>query len=157
MKPETRQIALEALSPHWTIRVGDDRRPNTSGHTFADMTGAAYVAALGRWAASIAMVREPAAVGEIVSAPWRTLAYKAGDCDDLAAAVAAFACVVGLPTAIVLVHTAPGFAHVACAVGDSWLPQHHGRLSHVIDFDGAKAAPADLTSTHQLYPVSVGL
>lgn len=145
-RPETRALALQALAPHWQPSLGD-----------VPPTGAAFCAALGRWAQSITMVREPLAVGEIVQAPWRTVAYRAGDCDDLAAAAAALAMVVGLPTAIALGTPAGGFAHVVAVIGDSWMPSARGRLTHMIDFDGATVAPRDLMTAYHLIGVSAGV
>lgn len=141
----TRMIALRALAPHWP--------PQASGLD-PRAAGRRIVAALGAWAQTIQLVREPAAVGELITAPWRTAAYRAGDCDDLAAAVAAFAGVFGLPAAVTVYTTAPGFAHAAALVGDDWTTP--GRLTHLIDHDGAKVAPAELLSRAVTVPVTGG-
>lgn len=155
--PRTRMLALQAVRKFWRPRgslirpVLSDRRPFQKGDD-----AARYVAALGRWAQSIALVREPIAVAEVVQAPWRTVAYQAGDCDDLACAVAAFAAVVGLPAAVAVYEVSPGFAHMVALVGDSWNPDDAGRLTHMIDHDGARVAPPDILHTSNMEPVSLG-
>lgn len=141
----TRLDALRALAPHWpATATGNDPRA----------AGRRTVAALGAWARTIQLVREPARVGELIAAPWRTAAYRAGDCDDLAAAVAAFAAVVGFPAAVAVYPTAAGFAHAVAVVGDDWTTPH--RLTHVIDHDGARPAPPTLLQRAVIAPVSGG-
>lgn len=142
LTPDTRLLALQAVRKHW-------EGP-------ADTSGAAYVAALGRWAEGVRFVREPLVVGELVAAPWRTFAYNAGDCDDLACAAAAFAAVVGLPAMVAVYESAPGQAHAVALVGDQWNGPP-GRLTHVIDHAGAKVAPADILMRSVRFPVSVGM
>ena len=99
------------------------------------------IEALGRFAKSIAVVREPLdGAGEIITSPWRTVAYRRGDCDDVAAAVLAFASTFGLPCMSAVVATSPGFAHAVALVGDD--PYLPGRLTHVIDqAHGARILP----------------
>jgi hypothetical protein len=100
------------------------------------------VVALGRFARSIAIVREPLdGAGEIVTSPWRTVAYRRGDCDDAAAAVLAFASTFGLPCMAAIVATKPGFAHAVALIGDD--PYAPGRLTHIVDQEhGARPLPA---------------
>ena len=104
--PQTRLWAQRAIAPYV---------PTTT-----DLDGRWYLNALGRWCASVAYMREPARYGEIVSAPWRVVAYRVGDCDDLATAAATFAAIAGLPAAVAVYDTAPGFAHMVALAGGSW-------------------------------------
>ncbi len=80
-----------------------------------------YLDALARWAANVLWMREPARFGELVAEPWRTVAFNVGDCDDVAAAVAAFAAVAGFPAAVATYDVSQGFAHCVALVGGSWL------------------------------------
>lgn len=142
MTPDTRVLALATLAPFW------------SGERDSARSAASYVDALGRFAASVHFVREPLAVGEVVQAPRHTARWKAGDCDDLACCVAAFAAVVGLP-AVVAVMVRGQRAHAVAVVGDRW-DGATARLTHVIDHDGAKPAPSDVLNTAFVFPVSAG-
>lgn len=159
-QPETRLLALGALRSHWPREPGQPSWPNPRG-CIARYNGvaSAYVAALAAWAQSIAVVREPVAVGEVVCAPWRTVLYRAGDCDDVACAVAAFAAVVGLPAAVGIERGPDGNAHAVALVGDDWTndPANRGRLTHVIDQRGIRPASQPPTSASlEVYPVSLG-
>lgn len=151
MTPATRILALGALRTHWApTAVG---RP-PAGAADRSRTGGDYVDALGRLAAAVRFVREPLAIGEVVQAPWRTLAYMAGDCDDLACCIAALAAVVGLPAAVAI-RVSGDSAHAVALVGDRW-DGPTGRLTHVIDQDGAKVAPSDILHASTVFPVSLG-
>ena len=148
-QPETRLLALGALRAHWPVCIA---RYNAGG-------APAFVNALAAWAQSIAHVREPASVGEIVCAPWRTVLYRAGDCDDVACAVAAFAAVVGLPAAVGIERDADGQnAHAVALIGDDWTnePANRGRLTHVIDQRGLRLASTPTAAPLEVYPVSLG-
>lgn len=119
-KLSTRLWAQRAVAPF------TDREPSSAARS-----GLWYVGALARWARSIRPLREPATLGELVQAPWRTVVYGSGDCDDVATAVAAFAKVVGLPAIIAVWPTGPGAAHVAAVVGDDWYSTLHPHERHV--------------------------
>lgn len=96
--------------------------------------------AFGAWAESVRHVREPLDFGELIVAPWRTLTTRVGDCDDVAAAVAALCAITGHPTAVAIV-AAPTGAHAVCLAGDDpYGPP--GRLTHTIDqFTGCTRVP----------------
>lgn len=142
LTPATRMLALLALRKFWpegAARGGSD-----------------YVQALGAWAQSIRFVREPMAVGEVVQAPWRTVFYGAGDCDDVACAVAAFAGVAGLPAAVGVLEDGAD-AHAFGLCGDAFYGPR-GRITTMIDQRGARAATADiLERSRSVAVVSVGL
>ncbi len=108
---DTRLWAQKAVAPY-APRHPD---PNDRGRWYAH--------ALGRWAQSVAPLREPAELGELVQAPWRTVAYRSGDCDDVACAVAAFAALVGLFSAVAVYPTGPSSAHIVAVIGDDWTPR----------------------------------
>jgi hypothetical protein len=148
-QPETRLLALGAIRRFWPAFVSHDTKT----------AAPAYVKALAAWAQSIAHVREPASVGEIVCAPWRTVLYRAGDCDDVACAVAAFAATVGLPAAVGIERDADGQnAHAVALIGDDWTnePANRGRLTHVIDQRGLRLASTPTAAPLEVYPVSLG-
>lgn len=107
-RPDTRLWAQRALRPHLPP-AGE-----------ADADGRWYSAAIGQWAKTIATHREPAALGEIVTAPWRVIAYRIGDCDDLAAAAATIAAVAGIEAWIAVYPTGPGTAHCVAVIGRDW-------------------------------------
>lgn len=118
-----------------------------------DDRGRWYQRALARWASTVAPMREPAAVGELVQAPWRTIAYRMGDCDDLAAAVAALAAVVGLPAAVAVYDTEPGFAHAVALVGDDWTPGATDQGFIAVDHSGAhRFAPPSIPNIYAVNP-----
>lgn len=104
-----------------------------------DFTGATLAAALGAWARDVAWVREPADLGELIVSPWRTAAMMAGDCDDVAAAVAAFAALAGMPSATAVYSTGPHGAHVGAVLGaDSF----RGPWSYWVDQSGTVPWPS---------------
>ncbi len=105
-RPDSRFWAQRAVAPY----TPDD----------PDDAGRWYGLALGRWAQSVAPLREPARYGEIVAAPWRTIAYRSGDCDDVAAAVAMMAAMVGMAAAIAVYATGPGTAHCVALISGTW-------------------------------------
>lgn len=118
-----------------------------------DAQGRWYQRALGQWAQTVAVMREPAAVGELVQAPWRTIAYRMGDCDDLAAAVAALAAVAGLPAAVATYDVKPGFAHAVALVGDDWTPGATDQGFVAIDSSGAHPfAPPTIPNIYTVHP-----
>lgn len=95
-------------------------RPFVPGTAELDGNGLWYAKALGQWAQSVAPMREPAKFGEIVQAPWRTIAYRMGDCDDVAAAVAFCAAIVSMPTAVAVYPLGAGMAHCVAILGPDW-------------------------------------
>lgn len=113
----SRPVMLAALAPY--LRRGD-------------FAGAHFADALAAWAADVAWVREPADVGELIASPWRTAAMMAGDCDDVAAAVAGFAALAGAASAVAVYYTGPASAHVGAIVSRDtaagplavWIDQH---------------------------------
>ena len=97
---------MRALSAH----MGEDRDP----------MGSTWSGVLHRWARSVRHMREPAAVGELLVLPHRVVEFGAGDCDDIALAVAAMAAHVGLPAGILSLWTGPASAHHVAVVGGAW-------------------------------------
>lgn len=98
-------------------------------------------AAIAAWARTVAPLREPVDVGELVAAPWRTIATRTGDCDDVAAAAAAMAAVVGLPAGVAVYDTSPGFAHIVAVIGDDWTPEADLGPDNMLAIDQAGARP----------------
>lgn len=76
--------------------------------------------ALARWARGVVFVREPGAIGERVLTPARTLELGQGDCDDVAAAVCAWALAVGLRAGVVWRWTGERLAHICAVVAGDW-------------------------------------
>lgn len=156
---EAAELALQRTDARfWAMRAVGAHVPGATEalyrsrvHFLEDLPeGAWFVAALGDFARSVAPLREPSRFGEIVSAPWRTIAYRAGDCDDVAAAVAMCAAVVGLPAAVAVYYTAPGFAHCVALVGNDW----HGERGPVLQVDQNGLAPFAPTSQPYIVTVS---
>lgn len=117
--PETRVLVLRAILPH----LPDEHR----------FDGSDWPAALHRWARSVRHVREPAAVGELLLHPSRVVEFGAGDCDDIALAVATFAAHVGLASGVLSLWTGPETAHAVAVVGVSWYGPEAAHPSLVID------------------------
>ena len=106
--PATRLRALAALRPHLQ---GVAR----------DIHGAWLPAALHRYARTLHHVREPAALGgEVVTSPELTAHLLAGDCEDVAALIAAYAASMGAGAAVGHYATGPASAHVVAAVTMGW-------------------------------------
>ena len=136
------------LAQKWAIRRGFDARTRpllleklSPFIAESDPTGRHFGPALGAYARTIRHVREPGDVGEVVLDPWKTAELRAGDCDDLAALIAAFAACVGLPCAIGVYPTGPGSAHVVALVGDTWNTTSR-RLAWQVDNLGARPFPS---------------
>lgn len=151
LRPDARFWAMRAVGAH-VPGGAPEALYQYRARFLEDMPeGAWYAAALGDFARSVAPLREPSRFGEIVSAPWRTIAYRAGDCDDVAAAVAMCAAVVGLPAAVAVYYTSPGFAHCVALVGNDW----HGERGPVLQVDQANGlAPFAPPSQPYIVPVS---
>lgn len=145
--PGFRLVVLEAITPHLPP-AGPDR----------DALGAAWPAALHRWARSVRHVREPGALGELLLRPARVVQYGAGDCDDVALAVAAMAAHVGLPAGILSLWTGDATAHHVAVVGAGWYGAT-SRLAPRLVVDPDQRELCLVTAEHyrfgRLYPVKL--
>tara|TARA_R110000824_G_scaffold13972_1_gene60060 strand:+ start:34 stop:552 length:519 start_codon:yes stop_codon:yes gene_type:complete len=109
------------------IVILESLRPYMRGMNHADLNGDQYARALWDWSRSFAFVREPAGdayAGEIVQSPILTIRLRAGDCDCMAALIAAAAGMVGMPVMIGYVGQGEGFAHILAAIRPGYY--HHG-------------------------------
>lgn len=85
-----------------------------------ETTGIYVPQALHEWARNrIRYIREPGV--EYVASLEHTVRHGAGDCDDLAVAIATIALGIGFPTWIAWRWTAPNMAHVYCVLGGTSL------------------------------------